>query len=98
MGVLGMIDGAGRELRDVWDDAFRDGPPSPRALGSVAAVVVGVVLIFICEPGITRYAATGVVSLILVIALIELWIEARRGRNAGSSDELNTPDGTEKVR
>lgn len=82
--VLGAIDKVGRELRDGWDVAFKDSPPSPRALGSVAAVIAGLVLIALFEAGVARWAATGVVLLISAVALIELWTETRR--RGGHSD------------
>ena len=80
--VLGLIDGAGRHLRDEWEVAFKDGPPPARALGVTAAIVVAVVFLLLFEPGPARFVALGLVGVAVLVVLIELWIESRRARRA----------------
>ncbi|OBA39004.1 hypothetical protein [Gordonia sp. 852002-51296_SCH5728562-b] len=87
--VLRAIDGVGRELRDVWEVAFKDGPPSPRALGGVAAILAAVVFLLLFEPGPARLVALGVVGVASLVVVIELWIESRRKRRTSKGDNEN---------
>lgn len=78
---LKTIDEAGEGLRNLWLDAFRDGPPTARVLGCTAAILVGFVVAMSCT-GVLRLIVGGVFLVLFLAVCVEAWIETRRAKGA----------------